>query len=317
MWNFHSGRKDFNTMKVYLTALENKYGQPKDLEDLAAKAQLMNYEAIRPMFEAFVINRPKATGVVQWMLNSPWPEFYWQLYDYYLMPTGAYYGTKKAGQPLTAIYNYFDQTIHLSNDAPAGVKNIKAELRLLDQNSKVIFEKSEVISLGSNVSRSWLKIPELKGNRQVYFLDLKIRDDRGKVLADNFYWLATEKDQLDWSQYFWFYTPQKKYADFKALNDLPAAKLEATKSVKLSDDEYEITVKLKNPSDKLAFFTELQLNNPENNKAILPVFWSDNYISLLPGEEKVLTVKCRKSNAGQKEPVVRIKGYNVTESLQL
>jgi len=317
MWNFHSGRKDFNTMKVYLTALENKYGQPKDLEDLAAKAQLMNYEAIRPMFEAFVVNRPKATGVVQWMLNSPWPEFYWQLYDYYLMPTGAYYGTKKAGQPLTAIYNYFDQTVHLSNDAPAEVKNIRAELRLLDQNSKVIFEKSEVVSLGSNVSRSWLKIPELKGSHQVYFLDLKIRDDRGKVLADNFYWLATEKDQLDWSQYFWFYTPQKKYADFKALNNLPASKLQATKSVKLIEDEYEITVKLKNPSDKLAFFTELQLNNPENNKAILPVFWSDNYISLLPGEEKVLTVKCRKSNAGQKEPVVRIKGYNVTESLQL
>lgn len=317
MWNFHSGRKDFNTMKVYLTALENKYGKPGNLEDLAAKAQLMNYEAIRPMFEAFVINRPKATGVVQWMLNSPWPEFYWQLYDYYLMPTGAYYGTKKAAQPLTAIYNYFDHSVHLSNDAPAGVKNIKAEVKLLDRHSKVIFEKSEVVSLGSNVSKQWLTVPELKGPQQVYFLDLKIKDEKGKVLADNFYWLATEKDQLDWSQYFWFYTPQKKYANFTGLNQLAPVKLQATKTIQLRDDEYEITVKLKNSSDKLAFFTELQLNDAETNKAILPVFWSDNYVSLLPGEEKTLTVKCKKGDAGKKEPVVRIKAFNGPEGINL
>ena len=75
MWKFHSGRKDFHSIGVYLKALSNKYGEPKDLKDLAAKAQLMNYEAIRPMFEAFQVNKPTATGVVQWMLNSPWPSF--------------------------------------------------------------------------------------------------------------------------------------------------------------------------------------------------------------------------------------------------
>ena len=94
-WDWHSGRKDFSSVKVYLTALNNRYGEPKNIEELALKAQLMNYEAIRPMFEAFVVNKPVTTGVVQWMLNSPWPEFYWQLYDYSLMPTGALYGTKK------------------------------------------------------------------------------------------------------------------------------------------------------------------------------------------------------------------------------
>jgi exo-1,4-beta-D-glucosaminidase len=95
IWDFHTGRKDFNSVKVYLDALYQRYGKPADIEELAMKAQWMNYEAIRPMFEAFVVNWPVATGVVQWQLNSAWPEFYWQLYDWYLMPTGAYFGRSR------------------------------------------------------------------------------------------------------------------------------------------------------------------------------------------------------------------------------
>ena len=55
MWNYHSGRKDFNGVKVYMEALDNRYGVPQNIEELALKAQLMNYEAIRPMLEAHVI----------------------------------------------------------------------------------------------------------------------------------------------------------------------------------------------------------------------------------------------------------------------
>jgi exo-1,4-beta-D-glucosaminidase len=150
IWNYHSGRKDFNTLGVYLKALNAKLGQAKDLEDLAFKAQLINYEAIRPMFESHVMNRPTSTGVVQWMLNSPWPEFYWQLYDYYLMPTGAYYGTKKAGNPVTVMYNYFDHSIHLSNDTQADLKNVTAQIRLLNAKSEVVFEKTLTTNLDKN-----------------------------------------------------------------------------------------------------------------------------------------------------------------------
>lgn len=317
VWNYHSGRKDFNTLGVYLKALNNKYGQPKDLEELAFKAQVMNYEAIRPMFEAFVINRPTATGVVQWMLNSPWPEFYWQLYDYYLMPTGAYYGTKKAGQPRTLIYDYYNNNVHVSNDTREDAKGYKAEVRLLDQNSKVIFEKTESVDLGSNTTRKLVDLPALSGNRQVFFLDLKLKDASGKLVSDNFYWLASQKDQLDWKQKFWFYTPQKQYADFSALNQLPKLTVEASKKVASKDSEYEVSVELKNPSDKLAFFIELELANGEKGPAVLPVFWSDNYVSLLPGETKTVTVKCYKKDAENKEPSVRIKGYNLSKPITL
>lgn len=316
-WNFHSGRKDFNTMGVYLKALNNKYGIPKDLEDLAFKAQLMNYEAIRPMFEAHVINRPVATGVVQWMLNSPWPEFYWQLYDYYLMPTGAYYGTKKASNPMNIIYNYFDNSVHISNDTRTNLSNCKAEIKLFDQNSNLVFEKNITLDLNENSTKEYLKLEAFKGQQQIYFLDLKLKDNSGKIFVDNFYWLATQTDKLDWSKYFWYYTPQKQYADFKPLNDLPKTKIKVEKVVKQTDLEYEVTLKLNNPSDKVAFFIESELANATSKTAILPAFWSDNYVSLLPNESKVLRVKCYKKDTENKEPIIKIKGYNLSEKTEL
>ncbi|SOE21077.1 exo-1,4-beta-D-glucosaminidase [Spirosomataceae bacterium TFI 002] len=310
IWNYHSGRKDFNTLGVYLKALNAKYGQPQDLDDLAFKGQLMNYEAIRPMFEAHVMNRPAATGVVQWMLNSPWPEFYWQLYDYYLMPNGAYFGTKKALSPVSIMYNYYDHSIQVSNDSEGDLANNTAEIKLLDIHSKVVLEKKITINLGSNKTINISKIPELEGKNEVYFLDLKIKDASGKIKADNFYWLASKKDQMDWAQKFWFYTPQKQYADFTGLNKLSKVKIDASKTIETKDDEYRVELKLSNPSDQIAFFIEAELTFGDKNEPILPVFWSDNYISLLPNETKTLTVKCYKKDANNIAPKVAIRVYN-------
>lgn len=318
MWNYHSGRKDFNTIGVYLKAMNKKYGESKNLEELALKSQVMNYEAIRPMFESFVINRPVATGVVQWMLNSPWPEFYWQLYDYYLMPTGAYYGTKKASQPINVIYNYHDHTVHVSNDTRQALTGIKAQIRLFDKNSKLVFEKTETLELGENTHKRWLSVPELQGKNDVYFLDLKLVSADNKPIADNFYWLATQKDQLDWSKYFWFYTPQKQYADFSGLNTLAKADIKAEKSLKeLAKGEFEISVKLTNTSDKLAFFVEAELADGANGEAVTPVFWSDNYVSIPPKESKTITVRYYKKDLKGGSPAVRLQGYNLSKPMTL
>jgi exo-1,4-beta-D-glucosaminidase len=318
MWNYHSGRKDFNTMGVYLNAMNKKYGTSKNLEELALKSQVMNYEAIRPMFESFVVNRPVATGVVQWMLNSPWPEFYWQLYDYYLMPTGAYYGTRKAAQPVSIIYNYHDNTIHLSNDTRQPLNDITAEIRLFDKNSKQVFEKAETVELGENTVKKWLGLPALQGKNEVYFLDLKLKNKKGEIIADNFYWLATQKDQLDWSKYFWFYTPQKQYADFSGLNTLPKADISAEKTIKeLGENEFELTLKLMNTSDKLAFFIEAELADGAKGDAVTPVFWSDNYVSIPPKETKVIKVKYYKKDLKGSTPAIRIQGYNLSKPMTL
>jgi len=313
MWDYHSGRKEFNSVDVYMKAMDNKYGAAKNLDELGLKAQLMNYEAMRPMFEAFVVDRPKATGVVQWMLNSPWPEFYWQLYDYYLMPTGAYFGTLKACQPATLIYNYYDNKVYASNDATASTENYTASIRVFDINSNMVFEKTEPVTLGSDEVKSLLDLPKLKGDREVYFLDMKLADASGAEVSNNFYWLATKKDELDWKQFFWYYTPQKQYADFTKVNTMGKTDITASKEIVHQGDEWEVKVTLTNASEKLAFFMELMAVKKSDGSSILPVFWSDNYISLTPDESKIVTLKFYAKELGTDELQINIQGVNLKE----
>jgi exo-1,4-beta-D-glucosaminidase len=317
MWNYHSGRKDFNSVSVYLKALNNRYGEPKDLEELALKAQLMNYEAMRPMYEAFVVNREVATGVVQWMLNSPWPEFYWQLYDYYLMPNGAYFGTQKAGQPATLIYNYDNHQVYASNDARESIENHVAHIRLFDINSKVIFEKNVDISLGENEYKSLLTLPELLGDKAVYFLDLKIKNASGSLVADNFYWLSSKKDEMAWDKTLWFYTPQKAYADYTKINDLKKVGITAEKTIAKQGDEWEVNVTVSNPSEDLAFFIELMAVQKSDGSPVLPVFWSENYISLPPGESKTLKLNFYDKDLNGEELEIKVQGMNLESNMKL
>ena len=105
-WGYHAGGERFQSIDFYNTSLEHRYGAPKDLNDFIRKAYAMDYEGERAMFEAFLRNKYNSTGVVQWMLNNAWPSIIWHLYDYYLVPGGGYYGTKKANEPMHVLYSY-------------------------------------------------------------------------------------------------------------------------------------------------------------------------------------------------------------------
>ncbi|HEY5511430.1 MAG TPA: glycoside hydrolase family 2 TIM barrel-domain containing protein [Prolixibacteraceae bacterium] len=309
-WDWHSGRKDFSSVKVYLNALNQRYGEPKNLEELALKAQMMNYEAIRPMFEAFVVNKPVSTGVVQWMLNSPWPEFYWQLYDYSLMPTGALYGTKKACQPLNVIYNYFDKKVYVSNDARGAIENFDAEIELYNLKSEKVFSKSLKVSLAENKTQILSELPDLIGDHEVYFLGLKLKNPSGDVVADNFYWLSTQPDQMAWDKYLWYYTPQKEFADFRKLSQLTPVKPEVTKIETTEGGEGIITLTFRNNSKAISFFNEVVLEKKASGDPVLPQFLSDNYISLFPGETKKIIVRYHLKDLSGDRPVVKIQGIN-------
>ena len=116
VWNFHCAEHEYSDLSLFLDAYNHRYGAAHSVEEFAFKSQAASYEAMRPMFEAFGANKPRATGVIQWMLNAAWPKLYWQLYDYYLMPTGAFYGTRKGSQPQTLVYSYADRSVTLVND---------------------------------------------------------------------------------------------------------------------------------------------------------------------------------------------------------
>ena len=313
VWDFHCGRNEFNTLERYTLALNNRYGAAKSVEEYAIKAQLLNYELMRPMFEAFSVNRYDATGVVQWMLNSAWPEMYWQLYDSYLMPNGAFYATKKAGEPLHALYNYNDKCIYLVNDRLQNEENITITVSVYDINSKKLFSKEVLKDIAANSSMNILQIPEIKNLSKTYFLDIRITKAK-KEVANNFYWLSTKADVLDYEFEFesWYYhTPSKQFADFTLLNTMPKAELKSSLAENKLSNYTEYTISLENTTNNIAFFIELQLIDKENGELILPTIMSDNYVSLIANEKRDITVRVDNKYIGTKQVDLRVKGYNL------
>jgi exo-1,4-beta-D-glucosaminidase len=308
VWNYHCGRNEFNDMDRYLEALERRYGPSESVEEFLVKAQIASYEAIRPMFESFAVNRPLTTGLIQWMLNSAWPETYWQLYDWYLMPNGAFYGTRAASQPINLSYNYDDQTVYGVNDSRFANDGLVATVRAFDLASNEILSKTVTVDLEAGVSSAVVPLAELQSPTPVYFLDLRLHDPSGVEVARNFYWLSTRPDVLDYENNLWFVTPTKGFADFTALGKLPEVELVVAVMSGLNN---EVIVQMSNPSDALAFFVELRIVDSDGN-SILPVLWDDNYVSILPGESRKLTARTPTAEVGTGASLV-IDGWNVEQ----
>ncbi len=290
VWDYHCGRNEFNDMDRYVEALDRRYGPSDSVEEFLFKAQAANYEAIRPMFESFAVNRPLTTGLIQWMLNSAWPETYWQLYDWYLMPNGAFYGTRAASQPLNLSFNYADETVYAVNDSRFASDGLTAVVRAFDLSAQEIYNKSSELELPPGGARSLVSLADLESPTPVWFLDLRLHDASGDEVARNFYWLSTEPDVLDYANNLWFVTPTKEFADFTALDDLPEVELDVSGAMMDAMEGAEVQVLLSNPSDALAFFVELRVVDAEGS-SILPVLWDDNYVSILPGESRELTAR--------------------------
>ena len=221
---------------------------------------------MRPMFEAFIANKPISTGLVQWKLNSAWPELIWQLYDTYLQPNGAFYGVREACTPLHAIYRYGFNDIYLANEDLMDADDLSVKIRIFDIDSREIFNDVWNGNIKANTSKFIYKIPELKNLTPVWFLDLQILDRDGRELDNNVYWLSEKKDVLDYAagkKLPWeYYTPTKQYADFTALNSLPPVKLDCDYTFSKVGKEGTVSLTVKNPGDAIAFFIYFDLRDP-------------------------------------------------------
>jgi exo-1,4-beta-D-glucosaminidase len=167
------------------------------------------------------------------------------------------------------------------------------------------------VALGENESKKILDIPGIKELSPIYFLDLKLKNGDGKVVGDNFYWLSLKEDTLDEKGGTWFYTPMKEFADFTGLMDLPKVTLDVQHKFETMDSEQLAHVTLKNPTDKIAFFIELKVIGDRTGRSVLPIFWEDNYISLLPGEIKTISGRFSSNDTGGETPGFVFFGWNL------
>jgi exo-1,4-beta-D-glucosaminidase len=311
VWNYHCARGEFNTLDRYNEAMDRRYGKARDLEDFVRKAQVANYEAMRGMFEAFAARRPAATGVIQWMLNAAWPKLYWQLYDYYLAPNGAFYGARKASRPVHVLFDPLREAVCVANDRLSPLGGARVEARVFDLQSREVFKDVKDVDLGPNVTSEIFRLPEVKSLTPLCFLDLKLADNAGGLVDENFYWLSSKKDVMNYPATEWFVTPIREFADFRALEKLPPAALEVLSTFDQDGDETQARVTLKNPGDAIAFFVTLDVVGRQSGSAVLPIYWDDNCVSLLPGESKTISATFNDADLGGDEPLLRVDGWNV------
>ncbi len=311
VWDFHSGGGKFKNIKVFTNALEKRYGPAKDVSDLAWKSQAMTYEGQRAMFEAYGRNKYKSTGIIQWMLNNAWPGLIWHLYDYDLRPAGGYFGSKKALELVHVQYSYDDRTVAIVNGKQEALKSLKVVAKIYDTSMKERFSNETAADVPADAVTKAFTVAEPAGITPTYFLNLRLFSASGELLSRNFYWLSKKPDVPDFSKTEWYYTPLTEYADFAALRDLPKAIVSAAMAVSDEANETVARITVENTGSGLAFLVRLRLLKGKDGPEILPVFFDDNYISLLPGEKREITVHVRNTDLGASKPVLALDGFNV------
>lgn len=287
-WAHHGAWDDQGYVyRAYDKALRDRYGSPASAEDYIRKAQYVNAGSYRAMYEAANHRMWDITsGVMLWKLNSMWPTVVWQLYDWFLNPTSAYYFAKKALEPLHIQLNENDFTVAVINTNHKQHENLTASVEVIDFHLKVKWKQEKTVTIGEDRYLDIFQLPKIKGLTPTYFVKLLLKNSKGKTVSDNFYWFSSKED-----------------VDFRDLSKLKKVDLDITQELIEEGDEFVMKVNVKNSSNQLAFFNRLMVTKEKGGEEVLPTFWNDNFFTLFPGEEKVLTARFSKADTEGKKPI--------------
>jgi exo-1,4-beta-D-glucosaminidase len=312
-WNYHAGSLGFRDLSHVEDAMKQIYGAPVSLDDYEFKAQAMAFDSERAMFEAYSRNKYDSTGVIQWMLNNAWPSLIWHLYDYYLQPGGGYFGAKKACEPLHVQYSYDDRSVAVVNSRYEAVSALTVTAQVYDFELHERFTRRARINVEADGVTRALTIPEeaFGAASPVYFVKLRLENGDGNAISTNFYWLSAKKTVYDWKKTTYRFTPAKSYEDFTALQTLPRiASLDVSAATEPGGEGPAVRVKIRNSSDQLAFQLQLAITRRSEGTEILPVLWQDNYIELMPGEQREITAQFLNPDALRGGAELRVSGWN-------
>jgi len=290
-WAEHDFAKGAQRGDLYPGQIAKRYGEIANLADFVRKAQMANYEAYRAMYEGREVGLfHPATGVITWMSAPAHPSFVWQLYDYDLEPNASLFGVKKAGEMVHVALN--EATGHLTavNNSAKAMNGAVANVTIYNLDGSVASEHPSDFSAAADAATDlgFVALPaELS---PVYFVKLELRDAGGKLVSDNFYWRG-QAGHPD---------------DLMALDEMAKVTLEA----KASRTSGTVTVTLRNPTKSIALMTHVQLRRKDGER-VLPVYYSDNYVSLAPGESRTITMEAALKDFKGQSAVVDVDGWNV------
>jgi mannosylglycoprotein endo-beta-mannosidase len=273
------------------------YGPVKDLKDFTLKAQLVNYDQYRALMEGYSSHMWEwYTGSIIWKTQNPWTALRGQMYDYYLDVNACLYGLHSGSEPLHVMFNPVENMVEIVNNTVSFHRNMMLEVKAYDRQGKDKLLTQVYEEIGPSAVRKYVgigkQIDKLRKEEGV-FLSLRLLDGNRQPISENFYWLPDAAGQYSGLQHM-------------ATADL---KVEAKQA-----GTGKIAVTLTNAAgNPVAFFNRVALIDPTTRKRILPAFYSDNYLSVVPGASRTVIVEYRPL-AQSPAPVVSVKGWNVEET---
>jgi hypothetical protein len=276
------------------------YGPAFGIEDFCCKAQMVNMEVFKSLFEAWNDKLwDNCTGVMIWMSNPVWPSLTCNTYDYYKEPTAAYFACKKACEPIHIQWSLASNDVKAVNCTLKDLKGLNAEAHVYNMDGSLFLKKSAPLDCPSNSAHHCFNLFEGADAQSprlsdIHFIRLELKDAGGQPLSDNFYWRAKT---------LW------KYED---LSKMERVKVKGTAKVMNDGDSYLVTVDVRNENQALALMTRLKLVDVATGLLVAPVMYSDNYFSLLPGESRVATLRFRARDVSGNQGVLMVEGWNVT-----
>lgn len=299
--------------RKYPEFMEKRYGAPKNLADFVQKAQLMNYETHKAMYEGrFARMFEPAEGVLYWMSIPSQPSFIWQLIQYDLETNASFFGVKKACEHQHIQYTETEGgQIQVINHLPKDLSGAKGSIAFYNLDGSFVAKKDFTVT-AKGESRTIVGKIEWPANlTDIHFLKLELKNAKGKLISDNFYWRhikgSPEKAEVLKDDY-----KMLDLGSFKDLQNMPKVTIKADAKLTSNKGEQIIDLQLKNPSENVALMIHLQVQGKSSKKRILPVSYSDNYISLVPGEKKVVRMSFAKDSMKKGDsPVIMVDGWNV------
>jgi len=278
------------------------YGTPNGVEDFCRKAQMVSMESGKAIFEGWNDKMwNDGTGVLIWMSNPVWPCLTFNIYDYYLEPTAGYFGCKKACEPVHIQWSIKSGEVKVINNSLKALNGLTAEVRMIHMDGREYLKKTVSVDCPANRVTKCLDLVESDTEKsrskddvsKVYFIKLTLKDPEGRLLSDNFYWQS------------------RSWNEFQNLGDMARVAVTGTVSQARDKDVCKVTIDARGSDKSVALMTRFKLVDLGSGLLVAPVIYSDNYVSLLPGETKQVTLEFNAKSVSGDEVSLQVEGWNV------
>lgn len=320
-WFFHAGSNQQNsTLSNVRRVVDSRYGPSNGAEMFADKAQLAHYEATRAQFESFAANGWDGHKMtIYWMLNSHWPSFFGNIFDYYLRPGGAYFGAKKGLRPLSVVFDSYatgdhrQAQVRVVNQTLEPHDDLRVRVRIYDLNGRQREDRTaNGVKVAAGAAVQAMTLQPGPADSPVFFVRCQLTDNAGTVLAENVYWQSQTPDDVgppdnDAA----FDSKQVSWANMTPLNTMHKAALEVSArrdhAPQDAADGSGVTITLHNPTAQVGFFERAEVLPTSDGDEILPIEYDDNYVTVFPGES--VEIHAQVPDGGPRPGWVRVTGY--------